>query len=136
MSDRTKTGQFGEGRSNGIFRRAFMAGAAGLATGGGGAPGLAANEANPQTPSRRNRSPVKIVIIGDLTGSTSDWAGQGSIEAARLAIEDVGSTVLGVPIELISVDHQNKPDNASAQARELFDVQNVGMVLNLSNSRV
>jgi len=136
MSERTKTSKLRRDRSAGVFRRAFVAGAAGLAAGLGLAPELAANTAKAQTPSQNNRGPVKIAIMGDLSGSTSDWAGQGSIAAARLAIEDVGSTVLGAPIELISIDHQNKPDNASAQARELFDVQNVGMVLNLSNSSV
>ncbi len=136
MSDRTRTGQLGQDRSAGVFRRALVAGAAGLAAGAGLAPGLAAIAAKAQTPSRTNKGPFKIAILADLTGSTSDWAGQGSIEAARLAIEDFGSTVLGAPIELISIDHQNKPDIASAQARELFDVQNVGMLLNLSNSSV
>lgn len=136
MSDRTRTSQLDTNRSAGVFRRAFVAGAAGLAAGVGLAPELASPAANDRSPSPISRGPVKVAVMGDLTGSTSDWAGQGSIEAARLAIEDFGSTVLGAPIELISIDHQNKPDIASAQARELFDIRNVDMILNLSNSSV
>ncbi len=79
---------------------------------------------------------VKIAILADLNGSTSDWSGQGSIEAVKLAIEDFGKTINGARIELVSLDHQNKADLAATLARELFDNGGVDMILNLSNSSV
>jgi len=136
MCDRNGTSQLGMNHSSGMVRRTFVAKAAGLAAGIGLAPGFATPVANAQSSSPSRRGGIKIAVMGDMTGSTSDWAGQGAIESARLAIEDFGSTVLGEPIELISIDHQNKADIASAQARELFDVRNVDMILNLSNSSV
>src|SRR3954466_12206705 len=92
--------------------------------------------ANAQAPSAISGGVVKIAIMGDLTGTTSDWSGQGAMEAVRLAIEDFGSTVAGAPVEMVTVDHQNKPDIGAAQAREMFDVGNVDMIVNLSNSSV
>ena len=77
---------------------------------------------------------VKVAVLGDLAGPTSDYAGAGAIEAVKMAIEDFGQTIAGAKIEAIFVDHQNKPDIAVAKARELFDTQQVDMVINLSNS--
>src|SRR6516225_464808 len=51
-----------------------------------------------------------IGVMGDQSGVVSDVGGRGSIVAAKMAIEDAGGTVDGVPIEVITADHQNKPD--------------------------
>ena len=51
----------------------------------------------------------------------ADYGGKWSFEAAKLAVEDFGGSVLGQKIEVISADHQNKPDILSATAREWFD---------------
>ena len=56
---------------------------------------------------------VKIGILNDQSGVYADFGGKGSIEAAKMAIEDFGGSVLGQKIELVSADHQNKPDLAS-----------------------
>jgi branched-chain amino acid transport system substrate-binding protein len=77
---------------------------------------------------------VKIAVLADLAGATSDYAGTGAIEAVKMAVEDFGRTQGGLPVETVFVDHQNKPDVAVAKARELFDTQGVDMVINLSNS--
>ena len=53
-----------------------------------------------------------------------------------MAVEDFGGTVLGKPIEVVSADHQNKPEIASAIARKWYDVEKVDMIANLINSSV
>lgn len=79
---------------------------------------------------------VKIGVITDLSGLYSDLSGQGSIVAARMAIEDFGKAVLGKPIELVSADSQNKADVASAKAREWIDQQHVDVLMDLVPTNV
>jgi branched-chain amino acid transport system substrate-binding protein len=79
---------------------------------------------------------VKIGVLNDMSGPYSDLGGKGSVVAARMAIEDFGSKVLGVPVELISADHGNKPDVALGIAREWFDRQRVDTILDLFGSNV
>ena len=74
---------------------------------------------------------VKIGVLTDLSGLYSDLSGQGSIVAARMAIDDFGKTVLGKPIELISADSHNKADVAANKAREWIDQQNVDVLMDL-----
>lgn len=76
---------------------------------------------------------VKIGVLTDLSGTYSDLAGQGSVIAARMAIEDFSKdkTVLGKKIELISADHQNKADIAANKAREWFDTNKVDVIVDL-----
>lgn len=71
---------------------------------------------------------VKIGVLNDLSGIYSDLAGQGSVTAARMAIEEMGGKVLGKPVELVFADHQNKPDVAANLARGWFDQGKVDMV--------
>ena len=77
---------------------------------------------------------VKIGVMTDLSGLYSDLGGQGSIEAARMAVQDFGGQVLGKSIEIVFADHQNKADIAAQKAREWFDTQGVDMVTDLLNS--
>jgi branched-chain amino acid transport system substrate-binding protein len=79
---------------------------------------------------------VKIGILNDQSGPYADLAGSGSVEAARMAIEEFGGTVLGKKIELVFADHQNKADIGLAKAREWFDRDGVDMVADFSNSSV
>ena len=74
---------------------------------------------------------VKIGVITDLSGLYSDLSGQGSITAARMAIEDFGKTVLGKPIELLTADSHNKADVAATKAREWIDQQHVDVLMDL-----
>ena len=76
---------------------------------------------------------VKIGVLTDLSGAYSDLAGQGSVVAAQMAIEDFAKDkkVLGQPIALISADHQNKPDIAANKAREWFDKEKVDVIVDL-----
>ena len=77
---------------------------------------------------------VKIGLLLDMNSLYADLTGEGSVAAARMAIEDFGGKVLGVPIELVYADHQNKPDLAAAKAREWFDTGRVDAVADVAAS--
>ncbi|MGH8757895.1 MAG: ABC transporter substrate-binding protein [Burkholderiales bacterium] len=79
---------------------------------------------------------VKIGVLTDMSGQFSHESGDGSVSAIKMAVEDFGGKVLGVPIEVIVADHQNKPDVAASKAREWYDTQQVDMIANLINSGV
>ena len=79
---------------------------------------------------------VKIGVLNDQSGNYADFGGKGSVEAAKMAIEDFGGSVLGEKIELINADHQNKPDLATAIARRWYDVEGVDMITDLTLSSV
>jgi branched-chain amino acid transport system substrate-binding protein len=72
---------------------------------------------------------VKIGVMADMSGPFEDVTGAGGVLGARLAIEDFGGTVRGARIELVTGDHQNKPDVASALARHWFDEDKVDAVV-------
>lgn len=71
---------------------------------------------------------VRIGVLTDLSGVNADLAGAGSVYAAELAVKDFGGKVMGMPIEVIAADHQNKADVASGKAREWFDTGKVDMI--------
>ena len=77
---------------------------------------------------------VKIGMLEDMSSIYADITGIGAVTAAKMAVEDFGGKVLGKPIEVISADHQNKADLASATAREWFDTQHVDALLDVAAS--
>ncbi|KNE25663.1 MULTISPECIES: ABC transporter substrate-binding protein [Achromobacter] len=79
---------------------------------------------------------VKIGVLTDMAGVTADATGKGSVEAARLAIEEMGGTVLGKPITLVSGDHQHRPDIGSSMVRKWYDTDGVDVVVDVPNSSV
>jgi branched-chain amino acid transport system substrate-binding protein len=79
---------------------------------------------------------VKIGILNDQSGVYADYGGKYSVEAAKMAIEDFGGEVLGKKIELVTADHQNKPDLAVSIARRWYDVEGVDMITELTTSSV
>ena len=79
---------------------------------------------------------VKIGVLNDQSGTYADFDGKWSVEAAKMAIEDFGGSVLGEKIELINADHQNKLDLATAIARRWYDVEGVDMITDLTLSSV
>src|SRR5215203_3131142 len=79
---------------------------------------------------------IKIGILNDQSGVYADYGGKWSYEAAKMAIEDFGGSVLGHKIEIVSADHQNKPDLGSAIARRWYDVEGVDMITELTTSSV
>lgn len=78
---------------------------------------------------------VRIGVLGDY-GSGRDLGGPGSVTAAKLAAEDFNNQINGKPIEIVSADHQNKPDIASSIARKWFEVDGVDAITDLAVSSV
>jgi len=79
---------------------------------------------------------VRIGVMNDQSGLYADLAGQGSVEAARMAAEDIGGSVNGAAIEILSADHQNKPDVGSSIVREWIDVDGVDVIVDVPTSSV
>ena len=79
---------------------------------------------------------VKIGVLNDQSGLYADITGQGSVLAAKMAVEDFGGKVDGTPIEVIFADHQNKPDIGSTIARQWFDVDKVDVIVDVPTSSV
>jgi branched-chain amino acid transport system substrate-binding protein len=77
-----------------------------------------------------------IGVMSDMSGLYADLGGQGSVIAAQMAAEEVGNTVAGMPIEIISADHQNKADIGSNIAREWYDTKNVDVIVDVPTSSV
>lgn len=77
---------------------------------------------------------IRIGFITDMSGVYSDIDGKAGVDAIRMAIEDIGGTLNGKKIELLTADHQNKADIASARAREWFDQQNLDLLVGGTNS--
>jgi branched-chain amino acid transport system substrate-binding protein len=80
--------------------------------------------------------PVKVGILNDQASVYSSITGSGSVAAARLAIEDMGGTLLGKPIELVFADHAHKPDQGTTIARRWFDVEGVDAIFDIYSSGV
>jgi branched-chain amino acid transport system substrate-binding protein len=78
--------------------------------------------------------PLKLGLLLEMSGPYADIGGQGSVTAARMAVEDFGGTVLGRPIEVVFADHQNKADLAGSLARQWFDDQGVETILDVAAS--
>jgi branched-chain amino acid transport system substrate-binding protein len=80
----------------------------------------------------------KVVIgdIDDMTGIYADINGAGAVEAIKMAIADFGGSALGQPIELVTADHQNKPDIGVQKFREWADRAGLTMVLGGANTGV
>jgi branched-chain amino acid transport system substrate-binding protein len=81
-------------------------------------------------------STVKIGVLTDMSGAYADLAGQGSVEATKMAVEDFGGKILGKPIEVVFADHQNKTDVAANIARKWYDQEGVDLIVDLTNSAV
>src|ERR1700743_1572191 len=79
---------------------------------------------------------VKIGVLTDLNGPFATPTGKGSVEAAKMAVEDFVRTVLGKPIVVIAGDHKNKPDVAVALARQWFERDGVDVIADLVGSAV
>jgi len=79
---------------------------------------------------------VKIGVLTDMSSLYSDLSGAGSVLAARMAIEDSGVQKRGMKVELLSADHQNKPDVGSGIARQWYDVDKVDAIFDTPNSGV
>src|SRR6201991_1887653 len=79
---------------------------------------------------------LKIGVLSDMSSLYADIGGPGSVAAAKLAIADFTKDHPNVKVELISGDHQNKPDVGSNIANQWFDVDKVDMIIDIPNSGV
>ena len=79
---------------------------------------------------------VKIGVLNDQSGTYADLAGPGSTLAAKMAVEDSKAILKGLKVEVISADHQNKPDVGSAIARKWYDSEGVDVIVDVPTSSV
>ncbi|MGJ5043094.1 ABC transporter substrate-binding protein [Bradyrhizobium sp. HKCCYLRH1062] len=80
--------------------------------------------------------PLKIGVLTDMSGVIADTVGRGSVVAAELAVSDAGGAVLGRPIEIVSADHQLKPDVGLTIARRWFDEEHVEAIADIPVSTI
>ena len=79
---------------------------------------------------------VKIGVLNDRSGLYSDLSGEGSVIAARMAVEDFKAGDKGIKVDIISADHQNKPDVGSNIARQWYDQDGVDVIVDVPTSSV
>jgi branched-chain amino acid transport system substrate-binding protein len=77
---------------------------------------------------------VKIGVLNDRSGVYADLSGEGSVVAARMAVEDFDAAGKGINVEIVSADHQNKPDIASNIARQWYDQDGVDLIVDVPTS--
>ena len=77
--------------------------------------------------------PMKIGVLNDQSGPYRDIAGLGSVASAKLAVQDMAGSIGG---EVVTADHQNKPDLGAAIARQWFDRDGVDMIVDVNTSSV
>jgi branched-chain amino acid transport system substrate-binding protein len=79
---------------------------------------------------------VKLGVMNDRSGVYADIGGEGSVVAARMAVEDFKAAEKGIKAEVIAADHQNKPDIGSSLARQWYDQDGVDVILDVPTSSV
>ncbi len=79
---------------------------------------------------------VKLGVLNDRSGVYADLSGEGSVIAAQMAVEDFKAADKGMKVEIISADHQNKPDIGSSIARKWYDEEGVNAILDVPTSSV
>lgn len=104
-----------------LSRRQFCVGTSALALGGVGS-------------AKAQGTSLTIGVLTDMSGALSSVLGKGSVDGARMAIEDFGGSVNGQAVKLVFADHQNKPDIASTVARKWIDEDGVDLVMDLGSS--
>ncbi|WP_306051014.1 ABC transporter substrate-binding protein [Oceaniradius stylonematis] len=77
---------------------------------------------------------IKIGVLNDRSGLYADLSGEGSVIAARMAVEDFGAAEKGINVEIVSADHQNRPDVASTVARQWYDEDDVDVIVDVPTS--
>src|SRR3546814_13901804 len=79
---------------------------------------------------------AKIGVLNDRSGLYADLAGEGSVIAANMAVEDFDAKAKGIDVTIVSADHQNKPDVGSNIVRQWVDTEAVNVVVDVPTSSV
>jgi len=79
---------------------------------------------------------IKIGVMNDMSGTYADLGGQGSVIAARMAVEDFGAVTKGMKVKIVGANHQNKPDVGSNIARTWIDTDKVDVIVDVPTSSV
>ncbi|MBL8837386.1 MAG: ABC transporter substrate-binding protein, partial [Alphaproteobacteria bacterium] len=109
-------------------RRDFLRTTAALGVAGLAAPAI--------RPAMAQSGTIKIGVLNDQSALYADLSGQGSVVAARMAVEEAGGRIGNTPIEIVFADHQNRPDTGSTIVRQWFDRDGVNMVADVPTSSV
>ncbi len=88
------------------------------------------------TGSAQAQTSVKLGVLNDRSGVYSDLTGEGSVIAARMAVEDFKATEKGIKVDIVAADHQNKPDIGASIARQWYDQEGVDVILDVPTSSV
>jgi hypothetical protein len=96
----------------------------------------AATLGTPRASAQISDDVVRIGVLNDQSGLYADLGGQGSVVAARMAVEDAGGSVLGKPVEIIFADHQNKADIGMAVSRRWFEAAAVDMAIGFDGGQL
>ena len=105
-----------------LTRRAALAGSAAL--------GMVAHSARAQA-----KPTLKVGVLNDQSGPYRDNGGPGSVACARQAVQEMAAT-LGLNVEVVSANHQNKPDIGASIARQWYDQEGVDVILDIQNSAI
>jgi len=84
----------------------------------------------------QNPISVKIGVLSDMSSLYADISGPGSVVAAKMAVQDFNPAAHNMKVEIVSADHQNKPDVGSSIARQWFDVEHVDAIVDVPTSSV
>lgn len=86
------------------------------------------------TPGLAQDVSVKLGVLNDRSGVYADLSGEGSVIAAQMAVEDFGAEEKGITVEIVSADHQNKPDVASNISRQWYSEEDVDAIFDVPTS--
>ena len=88
------------------------------------------------SPALAQQITVRAGVLNDRSGVYADLSGEGSVIAARMAVEDFKAAEKGIKVEIVSADHQNKPDVGSTITRQWYDQDGVDLILDVPTSSV
>jgi branched-chain amino acid transport system substrate-binding protein len=97
---------------------------------------LSALAALAMTGAAQAQTPVKLGVLNDRSGVYSDLTGEGSVIAARMAVEDFKAAEKGIKVDIVAADHQNKPDIGASIARQWYEQDGVDVILDVPTSSV
>src|ERR671910_1358928 len=97
---------------------------------------LCALAAVAMTGAAQAQTSVKLGVLNDRSGVYSDLTGEGSVIAARMAVEDFKAPEKGIKVDIVAADHQNKPDVGASIARQWYDQERVDVILDVPTSSV